>query len=100
MAFFKLEHLTNLYDGYRQTFSINGLSLLLIQDEGQRYLFLNQCPHQQAPLSNGTVTKGEIHCAYHGMRFNLQTGSTLDGCNERIQFFTLAYEGSSLGVDI
>jgi len=100
MAFFALERLVNLYDGYRQPFSVNGVSLLLIQDEGRRYLILNQCPHQQAPLSNGAVVNNEIHCAYHGMRFNLESGSSSDGCSEKLHFFPIAYDGASLGVDL
>lgn len=100
MAFYALEHLVNLYDGYRQSFSVNRLPLLLIQEEGQRYLLLNQCPHQQAPLDKGRVVDGEIHCVYHGMRFNLQTGISTDGCESPLQFFPIAYEGSSLGVDL
>lgn len=100
MAFFALERLVNLYDGYRQPFAVNGVSLLLIQDEGRRYLILNQCPHQQVPLSNGAVVNNEIHCAYHGMRFSLESGASNDGCNERLHFFPIAYDGPNLGVDL
>jgi len=100
MAFYALERLINLHDGYRQPFSVNGTSLLLIQDEGRRYLILNQCPHQHAPLSNGVLSNGEIHCAYHGMRFNLESGTTLDGCNEKLHFFPISYDNSNIGVDL
>ncbi len=28
------------------------------------------CPHRLAPLSEGRVEGGQLHCAYHGWRFD------------------------------
>lgn len=100
MAFHGLERLINLYDGYCRSFHIAGRPLLLIQDGGQRYLLLNQCPHQQMPLTRGTLSDGFIKCPSHGMRFNLATGETADGCSMRLQFFTPSYDGAVVGVDL
>ncbi len=100
MAFYTLERLIHLYDGYQKTFSIAGHSLLLIQEEGRRYLLLNQCPHQQAALDKGSILQGEIRCPLHGMRFNLETGATQDGCQHALQFFPITYHESFLGIDL
>lgn len=100
MAFYPLERLMNLYDGYQKAFHINGMSLLLIQDEGRRYLIINQCPHQQAPLAGSTVQNGKIRCQLHGMSFDLLSGVTTDGCQERLKALPLIFEGSSIGVDL
>ncbi len=99
MAFYALERLINLYDGYCRSFSVAGQSLLLIQENGQRYLLLNQCPHQRMPLAQGTIRDGFIQCPTHGMRFSLLTGETKDGCSERLRFLTPSYEGAIIGVD-
>jgi 3-phenylpropionate/trans-cinnamate dioxygenase ferredoxin subunit len=74
--------------------------LLLIQQDGQRYLILNQCPHQQLPLTKASISDGFIRCPNHGMRFNLASGATTDGCSNRLQFFKLAYDGATIGVDL
>ncbi len=100
MAFHALERLIHLHDGYRRTFSIAGNSLLLVQDNGQRYLLINQCPHQQAPLHQATIQDGELQCPAHGMRFNLLTGQTNDGCSARLKFLPVIYEGNTLGVNL
>jgi len=100
LAFYTLERLINLYDGYCRSFSIAGQSLLLIQENSQRYLLLNQCPHQQMPLTQGTIRDGFIQCPAHGMQFSLRTGETKDGCSERLQFLTPSYEGATIGVVI
>jgi nitrite reductase/ring-hydroxylating ferredoxin subunit len=98
MAFYRLEQLINLYDGYQRAFSVGGHSLLLIQDQGQRYLLLNQCPHQHAPLDRGAIQNGQIRCPQHGMQFDLSTGSTSGACSAKLQFLTPAYDGNMLGV--
>lgn len=100
MAFYPLERLVHLYDGYRQAFVVNGTPLLLIQNQGRCYLIYNQCPHQQAPLHQGSLHNGLLQCPTHGMRFDLQTGTTSDGCAGRLQFLPIRYDGATLGVDL
>lgn len=100
MAFHPLERLSHLHDGYSKAFTIAGTPLLLIQDQGRRFLIANRCPHQQVPLEGSSITGGAIQCRYHGMRFDLITGQTQDGCMESLQFFPIAYDGNTLGVDL
>ncbi|MGH1486142.1 MAG: Rieske (2Fe-2S) protein [Cellvibrionaceae bacterium] len=100
MAFYLLEKLIHLHDGYSRSFSIAGQSLLLVQDQGQRYLLLNQCPHQQAPLDRATIQGGKLQCSLHGMQFDLITGATSSACDERLQFLPIAYDGASIGVQL
>lgn len=100
MAFYPLERLMNLHDGYCNSFRVAGKSVLLIQEEGRTYLMLNQCPHQLRPLDRATVSGGSITCPHHGMCFDLTTGKTNDGCSGALQFIRIAYEGTQIGVDV
>jgi nitrite reductase/ring-hydroxylating ferredoxin subunit len=100
MAFYPLERLMNLYDGYQRVFRVAGKSLLLVQNEGRCYILLNQCPHQLRPLDGANVKQGIITCRFHGMGFDLNTGQTNDGCNNVLQRFPVVYEGNQLGVDL
>lgn len=100
MAFYPLERLMNLYDGYQRVFRVAGKSLLLVQDEGRCHLLLNQCPHQLRPLDGASLAHGTITCRFHGMSFDLNTGKTHDGCNNVLQRFIISYEGNQLGVDL
>lgn len=100
--FYPLERLMNLYDGYQRAFMVAGKPLLLLQHEGRCTLLLNQCPHQQAPLSAATVSveggQGYLRCPLHGIRFNLSNGSSPDGCSQGLTFLPIAYEGNQIGV--
>ena len=100
MAFYALERLINLYDGYRQPFVVAGKPLLLIQEEGKPLIIFNQCPHLQAPLERGSIHDGVIQCPAHGMRFSLSSGQCLDACNNSLRFLPIAYDGNKIGVNI
>lgn len=100
MAFYPLEKLMNLYDGYQRDFSVGGQSLLLVQEEGRSYLIVNQCPHQQVPLTNATLADGHLRCAAHGMRFSLKTGQSPDGCPAGLRYIPIVYEGNMLGISL
>jgi len=50
VAFYALERLMNLYDGYRRPFVVAGQPVLLIQEQGRRIVIQNLCPHMQASL--------------------------------------------------
>lgn len=99
MAFYALERLMNLYDGYKRPFIVAGKPLLLIQEEGKRMIIVNQCPHLQAPLEHSTISHGVLQCPAHGMRFDLTTGAS-GACQNRLQFLTIAYDGNQIGVSI
>lgn len=104
MAFHALEQLHRLQDGYKQAFKIDGVSLLLVQEEGKTFIIENRCPHMDVPLERGAlVPEKKIRCLAHGIVFDLQSGkaegplaNTLD-CLKR---FPVAYEGNKVGVDL
>ncbi len=101
MAFYPLERLVNLHDGYRQVFRVEGLSLLLIQEEGQRYLLRNMCPHKGFPLHTGTLCGAKIRCAYHAMEFDLLTGRCIQHpLQPGVKTYALVYEGAMLGMEL
>ena len=48
-----------------------GIPLLLWRNsQGNCSIFLDSCPHRQAPLSQGKMIQGNIRCPYHGWEFN------------------------------
>jgi len=102
VAFYRLEKLIRLYDGYLQTFRVAGVPLLLIQDQGQRYLLRDQCPHKDFPLHTGSLRHGILRCAYHGMEFNLRRGGQClqHPTGDCVKMYPLIYEGDSIGVDL
>jgi nitrite reductase/ring-hydroxylating ferredoxin subunit len=102
MAFFALEKTVNLQDGYRQVFRVDGIQLLLIQEEGQRYLLRNFCPHKGFPLHTGTMLGSRIRCAYHAMEFDLARNGRCvhHSLQPGVKMYALVYEGEDVGVEL
>ena len=104
MAFFALEQMSRLHDGYMRAFRVEGQNLLLIQEKGKLFLIENRCPHMDVPLDGGIIVPNlGIRCRAHGIEFDLESGralgplaNTLDCLNR----FQPAYQGTTVGVDL
>lgn len=103
MAFYPLEKLINLRDGYRRVFRVAGVDLLLIQDQGECFLIRDLCPHKDFPLHTGQLRRGILQCAYHGMAFSLRSGECVMQPGVKalcLTRYVLVYEGSTVGVEL
>jgi nitrite reductase/ring-hydroxylating ferredoxin subunit/uncharacterized membrane protein len=56
-----------------------GVPVVLIRHDGNIYALVDTCAHLGGPLSEGTLQGGCIICPWHGSRFAMQDGRTLDG---------------------
>lgn len=56
-----------------------GMPVVLVRHGGQIYALADTCAHLGGPLSQGTLQDGSIICPWHGSRFSLAEGRTLDG---------------------
>lgn len=99
MAFRSLDKLINLHDGYRRAFRIDTDELLLIQEQGQRWLVSRRCPHAGQTLDDAEVSAGTIRCSRHGYCFSLTDGNALASPCENLATYELVYEGNSVGWD-
>ncbi len=101
MRFYALEKLINLSDGYSRRFHIDHYQLLLVQRQGQRYLFDAYCPHRHHPLNDAIITDAVIECPRHRYQFDLNSGRLI-GCREEpcrdLCVYVLIYEGNEVGV--
>jgi 3-phenylpropionate/trans-cinnamate dioxygenase ferredoxin subunit len=52
----------------------NGTSVVLANVDGSIYALLDQCSHEEYPLSDGEIEGDELVCVYHGARFECATG--------------------------
>lgn len=101
MRFQALEKLINLHDGYRRSFRIDALVLLLIQQGGQRFLLEARCPHRGHPLDAAVVDEGCLQCPLHQYRFDLATGAVIAATEEAcrpLRVYELVYEGNEVGL--
>lgn len=101
VRFYQLEKLIDLYDGYRRAFRIDQHQLLLIQEQGQLYLFDAHCPHRGHPLQDAIIQGDAIRCPLHGYQFALRDGSPRVAGEEPckgLRRYEVVYRETDLGV--
>lgn len=102
MAFHRLEKLIHLHDGYRRVIQVGRLSLLLIQQDGQRWLIRNRCPHKDFPLHDGSLHGSRLRCRHHGLDFDLAAGGQCVQFPRQpcVEMFPLCHDGADVGVEL
>lgn len=53
----------------------DGRKLVLIRRDATVHALEDRCSHEDYPLHNGEVLDGQIECALHGARFDLESGT-------------------------
>jgi 3-phenylpropionate/trans-cinnamate dioxygenase ferredoxin subunit len=51
-----------------------GERIVLANVDGDFHALLDQCTHQDYPLSDGELDGTRLECIYHGARFDVRTG--------------------------
>lgn len=53
---------------------VDDIRVCLAHADGRIYAFRDNCSHKDFPLSAGALDDGQIECAWHGARFDMETG--------------------------
>jgi nitrite reductase/ring-hydroxylating ferredoxin subunit len=63
----------------RLVIEVDDRQIAVFLAEGRVYAVDNRCPHEGNPLVEGEVLGDTLVCAFHGWRFDLETGGCLLG---------------------
>ena len=72
--FHPLARVDELHDGYLQTFEVEGVDVVLVQQAGKPSVLEGICPHAGHPFGNSRIRGTNIRCDMHGYLFDLQSG--------------------------
>ena len=53
------------------------IDILILRVEDEFFAVVDECTHEELPLSKGLVHDCELECPYHHARFDLRTGEAL-----------------------
>ena len=85
--------------GERRVVGLNGREVCLADVDGEVYAFDNHCPHAGNPLCEGDVVGRTLVCAFHGWRFDLETGACVAG-DEELRVYAVEPDGDEVRVFI
>jgi nitrite reductase/ring-hydroxylating ferredoxin subunit len=71
--------LSSLDPDGRALVEIEGTEVALFVVDGKAHAFVNACPHEGNPLHEGEILGDTLTCAYHGWKFDLETGACIFG---------------------
>jgi nitrite reductase (NADH) small subunit len=58
------------------------------------------CPHEEGPLSEGTIEDGRVVCPWHSYAFDPRTGESLQDPDVKAQVFEAVVENGELRAKI
>ncbi len=73
----------------------NGVSIWIDQCDGELVAFSAQCPHMLGPLAGAEMCGGRVHCPWHGYKFNVQTGESIDQHGLNLVLFDVVTDPNS-----
>src|SRR5205809_7098104 len=59
--------------GIMRKVTVDGQDVVLANVDGKYFAIGDVCTHQEGPLDEGTLDSYEVHCPWHGSRFDLRT---------------------------
>ncbi len=59
------------------TTEVDDYEIILVRQGAQVFCLIDQCSHEDFPLSHGIIDGGKIRCKAHGAEFDLATGKVL-----------------------
>jgi len=102
MPYHKIEENTNLTEGYKKSFTVDGQNLLLVYQDNEPFILENKCGHMEMELDDAELSKGVILCNYHGVGFELRTGAVISNKDNArpLKIFTPVIKDTEVGVDL
>ena len=71
--------LSEIPNGGFKCVDVEGVSLLICRLYADAYALINNCPHQNQRMDDGSMFEYEIVCPHHGACFDVRDGSRLSG---------------------
>jgi nitrite reductase/ring-hydroxylating ferredoxin subunit len=79
----------------RAVVAVDGLEIAVFLVDGDPHAFANACPHEGNPLHEAEILGPTLTCAYHGWKFDLETGACLHG-DEAARRFPAELQGDEI----
>ncbi len=88
----------DLPPGVLRAIQIEQSPVLIAATDDAVYAYRNTCPGSILPLHLGTLVDGEIHCPWHGCRYDVQTGIKAGAPDTRLEAFQVSLDGDRIRV--
>lgn len=85
--------------GEMKVVMVAGTEVVVTEVDGTLCAFRNLCPHEEGPLSEGTLEGKIVTCPWHFSRFDVTTGNIVDGVtDDNLTVYEVRLNGDSIEV--
>lgn len=77
MTKFLVEKAENFSEGTMKNVTLGGKEILIAKVEGNYFAINNVCSHAGAELHEGTLSRNEVTCPWHGAKWDIKTGGLI-----------------------
>jgi 3-phenylpropionate/trans-cinnamate dioxygenase ferredoxin component len=77
LEFIAIADATELPNGERMYFDIDGEPIVILNLEGHLFAIADVCSHDGGPIGEGAIDDCEIRCPRHGATFDIRDGKAL-----------------------
>ena len=79
---------------------VEGRPIAIFLTAGDYFAIDDSCPHNGAPLCDGSVVGREVICSWHGWRFNLADGKRLDAPRGKVGTYPVRVVGNEIQINL
>jgi nitrite reductase/ring-hydroxylating ferredoxin subunit len=96
----RVASLSELYDGERRCFALEGRRVFLIKVEGRVYAYENRCAHRELPIGTGRLEGYVLTCPMHEWQYDIRTGHGVNPDGARLRSFAVRIADDDVLVDV
>jgi toluene monooxygenase system ferredoxin subunit len=100
MTFTKVASYSDLWDGERRCFSLEGRRVFLIKVEGRVYAYENRCAHRELPIGTGRLEGYVLTCPVHEWQYDIRSGRGVNPDGAWLRAFPLKVENDDVLIDV
>jgi nitrite reductase/ring-hydroxylating ferredoxin subunit len=100
MARVKLGAAADVPPGEGRVVDAAGRTLAVFNVDGTFFAIDNACPHRGGPLGEGDVDGRVVACPWHGWRWDVTTGGSVNNPAVKVACFAVRAERGDLLVDL
>lgn len=100
MGFQRVCSLDDVWEGEMESFEVDGKEVLIVNGEGGLIrAFHGTCPHQDHPLSLGSLEGKTLTCSAHLWQFDIDTGMGTNPTGCSLKAYPVKIEDGDIYVD-
>ena len=86
--------------GEARVVDAGGRTLALVNVDGRYFALDNTCPHRGGPLGEGDVEGAVVTCPWHGWRWDVTTGASVNNPAVTVACVPVTVDGEGIFVEL